>query len=71
LNWVAPIVFKITPRHGPRRKHSPSIFVEACLPHRYVATVAARTTENTASNSSSVVTCWFVAVGTCLFAIVT
>jgi hypothetical protein len=46
-NWtlnclVAPIV-KITPRHGPHRKHSLSI-VEACLPHHCIATVAARST---------------------------
>jgi hypothetical protein len=28
-NWtVAPIVFKVTPRHGPRRKHSHSIVVD-------------------------------------------
>jgi hypothetical protein len=42
LMWVYETVFKITPRHGPRRKHSSSIVVEACLPRRCVATVAAR-----------------------------
>jgi hypothetical protein len=35
---IAPVAFKITPRHGPRRKHSPSIVVEACLPRRCLAT---------------------------------
>jgi hypothetical protein len=29
-------VFKITPRHGPCRKHSPSIVLEACLPRRSI-----------------------------------
>jgi hypothetical protein len=47
-----------------------TVDAESCLPRRCVAT-AARTAVNTASNSSSVVTCWFVAVGTCLFAIAT
>jgi hypothetical protein len=40
---IAPIVFKMTPRQGPRRKHSPSIDVEACLLRRCTAMVAART----------------------------
>jgi hypothetical protein len=45
VNWtVTPIVFKITPRHGTRRKHSLSIVVEACLPHLCIATVAAQAT---------------------------
>jgi hypothetical protein len=61
----------ITLRHGPRRKHTFYIVVEVYLPRRCVATVVARNTENTASNSSSVVTCWFLAVGTCLFAMIT
>jgi hypothetical protein len=30
-----PTVFKITPWHGPRRKHSPSIVVQACADHIY------------------------------------
>jgi hypothetical protein len=42
--WVAPTVFKIIPRQGPLRKHSPSVFVEACLPRRCIATLAAQTT---------------------------
>jgi hypothetical protein len=25
---AVPVVFKITPRHGPRRKHRPSVVVE-------------------------------------------
>jgi hypothetical protein len=41
-NWVAPFIFKITPRYGLCRKHSSSIVVEVCLPRRCVATVAAR-----------------------------
>jgi hypothetical protein len=40
-------VFNITPRHGPNRKHSPSIVVEACLPRRCIATVSERTTYKT------------------------
>jgi hypothetical protein len=40
--WVAPIVLKITPRPRLRRKRSPSIVVETCLPRRCIATVAAR-----------------------------
>jgi hypothetical protein len=46
LNWVAPIMFKITPRHGLRRQHSPSIVVEVSLWRRYIAAVATRTTGN-------------------------
>jgi hypothetical protein len=42
IAWVAPIVYKITPLHGPRRKHRTSIVSEACLPRRCTATVAAR-----------------------------
>jgi hypothetical protein len=40
LNWIAPIVFFITPRRGPRRKHRSSIVacmffsVGTCLPSR-------------------------------------
>jgi hypothetical protein len=44
--WTtAPIAFKIIPRYGPRRKHNPAIVVEACLPRRYITTVAGRTTQ--------------------------
>jgi hypothetical protein len=64
---VAPVVFSITPRHRPRRKHCSSIVVETCLSRRCVVKIAARTTGNTASNSFSIVACWFVAVGTCFF----
>jgi hypothetical protein len=47
-NWsVAPIVLKVAPLHISRRKHSPSIVVEACLHRRYIATVTARTTWKT------------------------
>jgi hypothetical protein len=35
---VTPIVFKITLRHGPRRKHNLSIVVKACLPPCCVTT---------------------------------
>jgi hypothetical protein len=38
----APVVFKITSRHGPRRRHDPSIVVEACLLRLSIATVAER-----------------------------
>jgi hypothetical protein len=41
-NWVAPIVFKTTLRHGPRRKHSTSIVVKECLPRRRIATMETR-----------------------------
>jgi hypothetical protein len=58
----------ITPRHGPLRKHllccSLTVAAETCLPSRCIATAATRTIGITASNSSSVVARWFVAVGT-------
>jgi hypothetical protein len=44
---VAPIVFKITPRHGPRGKHRPSLVAEVCLLRRCIATFAARITQKT------------------------
>jgi hypothetical protein len=44
---VVSIVFKITPRHRQRRKHSLSIVKQACLPRRCISTVAARTTQKT------------------------
>jgi hypothetical protein len=44
---VPPIVFNITPPHGPRRKQVPTL--EACLPHHCIATVAARTAQKTVS----------------------
>jgi hypothetical protein len=40
---ITSVVLKITPRHGPRGKHSSSIVVEVCLLRRCIATVAART----------------------------
>jgi hypothetical protein len=47
-NWnVPPIVFKIIYRHVPRRKHSPFIVIEVCLPLHCLAMVAARTTYKT------------------------
>jgi hypothetical protein len=42
LNCVTPDVFKKSPRHAPRRKHSPSVVVKACLLRRCIGTVAAR-----------------------------
>jgi hypothetical protein len=64
----------ITSRHGPRQ-HNSSIaasgFVSAemCLRRRCLAMAAARTTENTVSNSSSVVACRVIAMGTCLWSL--
>jgi hypothetical protein len=56
LNW-SNNAFKITPRHGSRRKHSHSI-VEACLPSHCIATVTAQTTQKT---PLSIVACVYVA----------
>jgi hypothetical protein len=50
---------------------SSTVAAETSLPHHCVAAAAARATENTASNSSSDVVCWFVAMRTCLSAIAT
>jgi hypothetical protein len=54
---VAPVVFKITFRHRPRRKHS-FLIVEACLRRNCIATFAARIHRK---YRSSVVACVYVA----------
>jgi hypothetical protein len=43
IRTVVPIV-KITPQHGPCRKHSPSTVVQAYLPCRCIATAVVQTT---------------------------
>jgi hypothetical protein len=47
-HWtVAPVVFEITPRHGPRRKHSPSTAVESFTAPLYRKDRGAKNIKNT------------------------
>jgi hypothetical protein len=57
---AAQIAFKITPQQGPRRKHSPSIVVETCLP---TATLHSngRGTDHKKKHRSSIAVCVYIA----------
>jgi hypothetical protein len=62
----SPPCLPFNPSAGTVWKTQPVIIVEALLLRRCVATVAARTTENTVSNTNYIAACVFFAKGTCL-----